>query len=765
MFRITQLVFLRAFGLLCAGIVAAVTGIAPVSAGDDGYVGSEACAGCHAEQFKAWQGSHHDLAMQVADSSSVLGDFSDTTFTQHGVTSRFFMREQRYFVNTENANGELTDFEIRYTFGVDPLQQYLVAFPNGALQTLGIAWDTRPTAQGGQRWFHVYGDERIAHDDELHWTGRNQTWNYQCADCHSLNVRKNYDADSDTYATTWDVIDVGCEGCHGPAAEHVRLAPGFDGAPPHKGLTHSLADTSGGEWRRAADEPIAHRTAARDPDNEINSCARCHSRRSQLHEQPFHGQSFLDDYRPALITPGLYHLDGQINDEVYVYGSFLQSRMHKAGVVCSDCHDPHSGKTRADDNSLCTQCHRPETYDVAAHHHHAADSPGAACVECHMPATNYMVIDARRDHSLRSPRPELSAILGTPNACNRCHTGQSSDWAAGHVAGWAPAGAKNMDYGVSLAITRGSDHEAMQAALALTLDERTPSMVRATAAQTLGRYPPRSTLEALAVASAHDEPLLRLGAIAAVDSSVMPLRLQVAVPNTYDNLLSVRVAAARALAAIPADQIPEQTRETVAKATTEAIETLKLQSDHPGALASLGHLYTEQGDFDRSEQSYRRALEILPGHLPATIGLADTYRAAKRDADGEQLLEAAVLRRPDSPDLHHALGLLQVRQRNADAAVTHLARAAKLDPGSRRYQYVLAVARRSYGQSDAALAGLEPVAERFPEDIQILLLLSELHFENGDIDKAIEYAEEIVSLAPDDPRALEFLRGLSSSRQ
>ncbi len=748
--------------------VGAPAGVAGKDA-DPTYVGSQACAGCHGAQFAAWQGSHHDLAMQPANSETVLGDFSDANFVHSGVTTRFFKRDERFFVNTEDASGESVDFEIAYTFGVEPLQQYLVRFSNGALQALGVAWDTRPVDQGGQRWFHVYGDEPIPHTDELHWTGRAQTWNYQCADCHSLNVRKNYDSDTDSYATTWSVIDVGCEGCHGPGAEHVRLAPTFGGdgssaTGTNKGLTHTLNDRSDGRWTRANGERIAHRTSVHDDDIEVNTCARCHSRRAQLRERPYTGQPFLDDYRPALLTPGLYHADGQIDDEVYVYGSFLQSRMHQAGVVCSDCHDPHSGRIRAKGNELCAGCHAPEIYDIGMHHHHPQGSAGAQCVECHMPTKNYMVIDARRDHSIRVPRPDLSARLGTPNACNQCHSGKTPEWAADHVVAWrGEDGSESLNYGVALATLRSNVPEAGRIAMALVNDDAAPAIVRATAAQTLGRYPPRATLETLVAAASDEDGLVRIGAIDAVGSSVAPLRLQIALPNLYDDLLSIRIAAASVLARLPAEQIPEQVRASFEQGADEYVAAQRLQADHPGALANLGSFFTDRGELDQAELAYQQALRISPGDVRATIGLADLYRVRADDAQAVALLRRALKSAPERPELHHALGLALVRQKDRDAALEHLTRAAALAPQVRRYLYVLAVARRSYGQPAAALAGLEPVFYRYPNDVQMIMLLAELHDETGNHEQAIEYAERLVELIPDDPRASEFLQGLLNS--
>ena len=399
----------------------------------DGYVGRSVCAGCHQTQAEQWSGSHHDLAMQPADESSVLGDFDDASLTQFGVTSTFYRKNGRFMVRTEGPDGKLHDYELSYTFGVEPLQQYLVEFPGGRLQALSLAWDTRPKEQGGQRWFHLYPDEKINHEDELHWTQASQNWNSMCAECHSTNLRKGYDAASRTFSTTWSEIDVSCEACHGPGSDHVRWArreSGWKALEAGKGLTVLLDERRGVQWTMNPETGNALRSQARSGDKEIELCARCHSRRSPISDGYVHGEPLLNHYLPRLLDEGMYHADGQIDDEVYVYGSFIQSRMYHAGVSCSDCHEPHSLSLRISGNGVCLQCHQAEKYEQAGHHFHEPDSEGASCAECHMPPKSYMVVDPRHDHSMRIPRPDLSAKLGTPNACNGCHQDRSPEWAA-----------------------------------------------------------------------------------------------------------------------------------------------------------------------------------------------------------------------------------------------------------------------------------------------------------------------------------------------
>ncbi len=367
--------------------------------------------------------------MQHATEQTVLGNFNDATYSFQGVQSSFFRRDGRYFIRTDGPDGQLADFEVKYTFGVAPLQQYLVELPGGRLQAVSVTWDARPREQGGQRWFRQYPNEKIDHTDELHWTRRAQNWNFMCADCHSTQVSKGYDAADDSFKTTTPKSRSVAKRATGPAP-HTSNGPGARAADAGKGLTVQLDERRGVTWGRNAATGQPVRSKPRTTEREIEVCAQCHARRAQIAEGYQPGRPFMDHYLPSLLVPGLYHADGQQQDEVFIWGSWLQSRMHAAGVTCSDCHDPHTQKLRAPGNTVCAQCHDASKYDASTHHRHQQGAAGAQCANCHMPQNTYMVVDPRRDHSMRVPRPDESVALGVPNACNACHTDRDAKWAA-----------------------------------------------------------------------------------------------------------------------------------------------------------------------------------------------------------------------------------------------------------------------------------------------------------------------------------------------
>jgi predicted CXXCH cytochrome family protein len=491
-----------------------------VSAPPPTFVGGAKCAACHPQQAEAFRASDHARAMQPATPQTVLGNFDQASITHRGVTSTFFRRDEKFMVRTDGPDGQPGEFEIAYTFGVDPLQQYLIPFPGGRLQSLGLAWDTRPKGAGGQRWFHLYPGVTLRPSDPLHWTGREQTWNFQCAECHSTALRKGYDLAANRYTTTWAELTVSCEECHGPGSAHVGWAEARPAGTPRTdamGLLVRLGRGDGAWTIKDTARGIAEWAGPPRSGAELDVCARCHARRRPIVDPHPYGRPFLDTHVPALLEPGLYHADGQTLGEVYEWGSFVQSRMHRAGVTCSDCHEPHRTALRASGNGVCAQCHLPAKFDAPAHHHHRVGSEAARCVSCHMVAQTHMGVDPRRDHSFRIPRPDLSVSLGTPNACTGCHETRTPQWAADRIQGWrgadrpvAPSFAPALD-----AARRGRP-EAGPALTALASDRSQPGIARATALTHLAEFQGAAAGAAVESALRDPDPLVRMAALRAV---------------------------------------------------------------------------------------------------------------------------------------------------------------------------------------------------------------------------------------------------------
>lgn len=734
----------------------AVVGAAERAAADNvsaaGFVGAGTCVECHVEQGKDWTGSHHDLAMQEAAEDTVLGDFADASLTQFGVTSTFYRANDKFMVRTEGADGKLGDFAIRYVFGVYPLQQYLIEFPGGRLQALSLAWDTRPKEQGGQRWFHLYPDEKIAHDDELHWTKPSQNWNSMCAECHSTNLQKNYDPASKAFSTTWSEIDVSCEACHGPGADHVSWAgqrPGSEKHQADKGLSLLLDERKDVIWTIDPETGSAGRNKPRNSEKEIEMCARCHARRSPITEKYIHGDRFMDHYLPRRLDQGMYFADGQINDEVYVYGSFLQSKMYRAGVTCSDCHEPHSLDLKAPGNGVCLQCHQADKFDVAGHHFHEVGSVGASCAECHMPPRNYMVVDPRHDHSMRIPRPDLSEKLDTPNACNNCHQDESSEWAAAQVLGWygkVPAGFQQ--YATALRAARDQEPSAGRDLAGLIRETQTPDIARATALAEIGPYLDRSTADVLASGAADGDPMVRAASVTALEQLPQGVQVRLAWPLLSDPVRAVRIEAARVLAAIPAGELADDQRALLDGAIGEYIDSQLAMAERPEAQTNLGNLYAARGATDEAVAAYRAAMRLEPRFAPAYVNLADAISSNGDEAGAEEVLRQGVAVNATNGDLQHALGLVLIRQKRLPEAVAALKAGATLSPGNPRYVYVYAVALNSTGHPEQAIMVLQGAHSSHPNDVEILNALIAFNRDAGNHAQAKRYAEKLRRRSP-----------------
>lgn len=677
------------------------------------FIGSEACGRCHAGEYRDWRGSQHAAAMQHVSAATVLGAFDGEQFTQAGVTSTFFERDGRYFIRTDGPDGRLADFEVRYTFGLEPLQQYLVELPGGRLQAVAVAWDSRPSGQGGQRWFHLYPGDQVGHLDELHWTRRAQNWNFMCADCHSTNIRKGYDPQAGSFATAYSEVSVGCEACHGPGSAHLSwaAAPGDD--DPLRGLTIALDERRGVAWdvHPATGKPL--RSQPRGSQREIEACAQCHARRAQVAEGYRAGEAFLDHYLPSLLGTELYFPDGQQRDEVFIWGSWLQSRMHQAGVTCSDCHDPHTQQMLAPDNLVCAQCHAPATYDNPSHHHHPPESSGARCAECHMPETSYMVIDLRRDHSMRVPRPDQSLAHGTPNACNQCHVDRDATWATRAVRGWLGRDARGFAaFAAAFHRADRGDAGAEAALLGIANDGSQPPIVRASALERLARLGMVDRTLAREAARAEDQ-LLRLASITLAEVLPATERTAVLAPLLRDPRRAIRIETARSLAPVRGALSPGYLADW-ARAEQEYRATLHYNSDRPESLVALGSFEASLGRFEPALDAFTGARRLDPAYAPAYINAADALRIQVRDKEAAALLIEGLAAVPDSGDLHHSLGLAQVRLGLRAEALRSLQRAMELAPDTPRYTYVYAVALHSEGRPQEAIRLLQSALGRWP---------------------------------------------------
>jgi predicted CXXCH cytochrome family protein len=657
--------------LVLIALLASLSAHAAAPRGDarTDHVADQECVACHTSQATLWASSKHDLAMQVATPTTVLGDFNDASFSGVDQHARFFRRGADFVVRTKGPDGAEADFPVTHAFGVYPLQQYLLPLPGGRLQALSIAWDTRRN-----RWFSLYPEGGIAPGSSLHWSGRYQNWNLMCGECHTTAFDKRYDDERDSYRTTW------------AAASARRLAARSSTAPapaarPSPTPNQAMSDTHG----------------------LVDQCAACHSRRTRLQEITTPGRPFLDNFIPDNLRGDLYHADGQQLEEVFEYGSFRQSRMYQAGVGCSDCHEPHSGKTRATGNALCLSCHNPspdtprfpglkaKDYDSPQHHFHTAGTPGSECVACHMPSRNYMIVHDRRDHAIRIPRPDLTRRIGTPNACQSCHAERPAEWAEAAIDRHHGARTRPEHYGEVFAAGRAGKPGADARLAALIDDAQQPAIVRATAIELLaaiGTRPPS------AAALADGDPAVRATAAAAWSATPAEERLARLPPLLGDPIRAVRITAARGLADLADEQLPAQTRQLRNRALAEYIDAQRAMGDMPSAQLNLASLFAMRGDSARAARHYRLAIAQDPQMNMARLNYAQLLAAGQRHDEAAKLLREGLPKSVNPGELHFALGLLAGQRQQWDEAARELQAAAALLPDDQRIRRNLGIVLR-----------------------------------------------------------------------
>ena len=659
------------------------------------YVGREACIECHEAEYNDWKGSDHDLAMDYANDSTVLGDFNNATLQAAGHTHKFYKKKGRYYVFTEGPGGKMTEFEVKYVFGHYPLQDYLVEFPGGRLQTLALTWNSKDG-----NWYYmpdsVYKGMKVDHTNWLHWTHQAQNWNSMCADCHSTHVQKNYDIKTDSYHTSWSEIDVSCEACHGPASEHLKWARLPDYARqeiPNAGL------------------PI--KTSGIDNHAYVDNCARCHSRRSIMGDFDPHSTSIYNHIVPALPTEPNWYIDGQIKEEDYVYASFTQSRMSMNDVKCNDCHNVHSGKLVLEGNKLCLQCHKANDYDTPRHTFHKSYGEegepvisqagikfevgsGSQCINCHMHGQNYMGVDYRRDHSFRIPRPDLSEINGTPNACNQCHADKSNQWAQSYIEKWYGK-SRPYQYGQAFFAAVNGQKGADKQLRTILNDDLYTVNIRSISLGYLSNTRQNDSLIRKYLNSM--EPALRIEAVRALTIDDAH-DLESILPLLYDDTRAVRMEVMNRLNIVDTNVIPAKYRKVFREVEKEQLQVLKYNADFPVGKFNLANYYYRHGDYAKAEKFYLQAIETDNELSIAKMNLAHLYSAIGQPAKAEKLLENYVARHPGDGNALYDYGLILSENRKYQKSLEYLLKASDLLPENGRVDYNISMLYKFFGDME-----------------------------------------------------------------
>ncbi len=709
------------------------------------FVGREACIQCHVIEYEAWKDSHHDKAMEHANDTTVLGNFNNTQLISNGITHKFYKKNNNFFVFTDGEHGKMQEYEIKYTFGFTPLQQYLVEFDKGRLQTLPLTWNSIDN-----NWYHmtdsVYKNQTIDYTNWLHWTNQAQNWNSMCADCHSTNLIKGYNIETDSYHTTWFEINVSCEACHGPSSKHMEWA--------------NLPEYSRNGFQNYG---LTVQTSNIDNKQYVDQCARCHTRRASMSDYNMQSKSIYNHMIPNLPTEPHYHIDGQILEEDYVYGSFTQSKMYMNDVKCNDCHDVHSTKLLFDDNRLCLQCHIADKYDTKQHHFHKSEGEkgnavtsvagvkyevgeGTKCINCHMHAQYFMGVDYRNDHSFRIPRPDLSEKFEVPNACNQCHADKTNKWSQKYIEEWYGKSRK-FQYGEAFALARESDMLGFEKLKNIVADELYPEIIRSTAIEYMGRMYQDSSKEILYQYMQNIHPLIRLQALRHLHLTTEQC-LSNTLPLLYDEIKAIRIECANKLLGINSDLIPQNYKEAFKQATSEYFESLEYIADFPSGKFNLGNYYYNTQNYNKAEQFFVAALKQDSELHAIKINLAYLYNSTGKPKKALMLFESYLDNNPNDGNVLFSYALLLSELQQYKKSLKFLLKANIAQPENARIDYNIAMMYEFFNDKANAEKYLKQAIKKGKNNIAYHTSLLQYYLKNKNLQAAKKLAKSIITQFP-----------------
>lgn len=697
------------------------------------------CLQCHPKQYQNWQQSDHAKAMAKVSKKSVLGAFNHTEFTHGQIKATFYQENDNYMIKLEGQSEVEQVYQVEYVFGHYPLQQYLIKQTKGKYQVFPIAWDSRSKAQDGQKWYLVYNSGETFTNSRLHWLQPSQNWNGMCADCHSSDLNRQYNVETDTFQTKMSAVNISCQSCH-QLTKHSEITKGSAKTRKNKSISKQVNTHRQNLWLFSPQSPTAKLSSSIKPVLYDTSCVNCHSLRSPLTDGFAPDKKFLDQFSPTLIERGFYHNDGQIKDEVYVAGSFMQSKMYQAGVTCIDCHDPHSGKTKFEGDQLCLQCHKADIFSQKSHHQHQESSLGAKCVNCHMPTNRYMGVDDRRDHSFVIPRPSLTEKFQIPNACNQCHKEQSTQWAKGNIIKWykrEKSLPKNKQQFIEVL---SQQQHSLSTLVTLINDNTLAEIYRASSILLLPTVTDQISDNLVRQWVKSELPLIRL-AIAKMGFLLSPSEQEKSfVTLLNDKYKAVRVAATENIIATSVTFSAEY-----ASALKEYVDMNLVNAWRAEGRLNLANIDVQQNYLTNAVSTLRKAIEIDNFFAASYINLADIYRLQGDRKAEKEIWQLAVQNIHDSAEVLYSKALFHVRQKQNIKAAEAIEKAIAIEPRQVRYAYIYVLLLERQKQIDKAIDYIKTSITRYQFDSQLLNLGKKLAHENSNSDALLFFHNLLIN--------------------
>jgi Flp pilus assembly protein TadD len=640
---------------------------------------------------------------------------------------------------------EAKKFEIAHVLGGKNVYYFLTPFSKGRLQTLPLAYDVNKkewfdTAASGIR--HFPGGEQ---GEAVDWREYPYTFNTACYGCHVSQLSTNYDPETLTYQTTWKEPGINCETCHGPSAEHNRIAKATPKGQPLPEL-----------------RIISTKAMTTTQRNDL--CSACHAKASPLTAEYGPEDRFYDHFDLLTLEDPDYYPDGRDLGENYTLTSWTMSPCAKSGQLdCMHCHTS-SGRYRFAEemfNNACLPCHEDKVKNPAEHTHHPAQSEGSRCIACHMPMTAFARMN-RSDHSMLPPTPAATMAFNSPNACNLCHQDKDAQWADRFVRQWRPRDyqAPVLERAALIDAARKRDWTKLPEMIAYIADSGHDAVFAASLIRLIPPSQDRKVQDAL-IGAAHDpSPLVRGAAVQALGGMPTMESVQALVMATADEFRLVRVRAAAGIAAYPDLAVPPAYQAQLRTANDEYLASITARPDQWTSHYNLGNHLLAQRELKSAVASYRTALILNPQAIMPMVNTSVAYARMGEHEKAEDALQKAIGQAPDNAAANFNMGLLKAGKNELEAAEMHLTKAFQTDPQMAQAAYNLCIitARDRMGE---AVTWCRKASDLRPEEPKYAYTLAFYLDQKGERAEAVRVLKALIEKYPGYKAAERLLNEIS----
>jgi len=727
--------------LLCIGIVGHAAG---QEKQPSPYAGSSSCRECHEKFYQLWSTSMHGLAMQPY--STV---FANEKLTPH--QGEIVIGKDKYHADVsegvviEKHGKETKKYKIEHVLGGKNVCYFLTPFKKGRLQTLPVAYDVNK-----KEWFdtaashmrHFPGGER---SETISWKDSLYTFNTACYSCHVSQLSTNYDSKNDTYHTTWAEPGINCETCHGPSAEHNKIARAMPKDQPLPDL-----------------RIISVKTMTKQQRNDL--CLSCHAKANPLTQQYSPGERFYDHFDLVTLEDPDYYPDGRDLGENYTMTSWSMSPCTKSGKIdCMNCHTS-SGRYRFKKekfNDACMPCHEDKVKDAVAHTHHPPESKGSMCISCHMPMTSFARMN-RSDHSMLPPAPAATLAYQSPNACNICHNDKDAKWADNFVRQW-----RTRDYqapvlrrAALIDAARKRNWSRLPDILEYIRSKDRDEVFAASLIRLISSVQDQKVLTALLAAAKDPSPLVRGAAMQAMGMIPAAESFQALIMAAGDDYRLVRVHAAAGAASFPRMSVPSDYQSPLRNANDEYIASITTRPDQWMSHYNMGNYLIGLGELNSAVASYQAALNLNPQAIMAMVNTSIACAQMGESEKAERSLQKALLLAPDNAAANFNMGLLKAEKNDLKAAEKHLKKAFAADPQMAQAAYNLCIITAK-DRIDEAVTWCRKAADLVPHEPKYAYTLAFYLNEKGDRAEAVGILKGLVEKYPQYKDAEILLKKIS----